>query len=96
MAGTSSAMTNPFAFFETPRRRGSLFLIPPFYGEGGAKRRVGLSPHTLAQPPTRHIVRAAPDVPSLPTSGRDKEESFARLDPTSGRDKEESFARLEP
>ena len=29
MAGTSPAMTNPFAFFETPRRRGSLFLIPP-------------------------------------------------------------------
>jgi hypothetical protein len=49
----------------------SAVVIPPTCGEGGAKRRVGVVRERI-QPPTRHIVRAAHDVPPSPQSGRDK------------------------
>ena len=65
------------------RPRRLLHFIPPLHGEGGAKRRVGLLPHTSKQPPILHIVRCAHDLLSLPTRGKDKgREPLASLHPS--------------
>jgi hypothetical protein len=67
------------------RTKLALFLsLPRLWGRdeqsslwGGAKRRVGLRhTHTHERPPTLHIVRAAHDLLSLPTSGRDEDRRF--------------------
>ena len=64
------------------RRTTLTFFIPPLLWGGWRPKasRVGLSPHTSLQPPTRHIVRAAHDVPPSPQRGRDKKKR-SRLDP---------------
>jgi len=62
-------------------RIGGLHPSPIFGGEGGAKRRVGVTRAWTKQPPTRHTVRFAHDVPPSPQEWEGKERaSFARLD----------------
>ena len=52
----------------------TLFLIPPTCGEGGWPKasRVGVTRAWTKQPPTRHIVRAAHDVPPSPQKWEEK------------------------
>jgi hypothetical protein len=52
----------------------ALFLIPPTCGEGGWPKasRVGVTRAWTKQPPTRHIVRAAHDVPPSPQKWEEK------------------------
>ena len=61
---------SPFMGRDKEERASLVSLYPsPFMGRVARERRVGLSPHTSLQPPTRHIVRFARDVPPSPQVG---------------------------